>query len=1024
MGTSPNIKGRASLFDDAPKDVASVPGNLHHASDEHIGHLMGRMNPIVLVRQLAQDLAQRDAQMTELRRKAEERERVLRRMLQECEVSNMDIETRLRTLERSNDKRKHMATKDGVKAKKSEQAADVEGTRPHDSLEQRLTRALEDHQASHGDEATLTEEDSLLGYPATDGETDSVDMVEVHSNGSGDTAKNWTSYLWKGNLTVKKPSRAPSMVSLNEAKSKAQTRSRASTGAGRKPLSNELFTPPGSESQALPALRRFQSSGQVPRQAEHQPRKSSASVASWALKLVAGSSQSDRDSVASGTLRGNSPGTRDRSVDSANTAQSAGKASGTLRGKPTRSNLGPNGTVKGSSSDAARNAPASLAPASQPQLPRRLSNSGPVEMDRFVPEESRPPTLVQQRNLLSQNNEYLTDSFGFIYDQRRRKRQSEAAAAALRKPKHSSKVESIGSDRAAFDAGIHSGSPSSLEVPPSHDRPVSSGGSINSAEEPSDPHSEKKWYDFLKLATFPTELLSHTPATAPITTVDIREDSDSPPAKAPAQILGNKRPSAPSLPALTSNPEPLPTRVVSAHAEFTSPAASMPTSPATAGPGEQSTDPVRALLQHAREIHETAQRDKTVKWNEFLRKVRAERKREGEAAAAEGRSNRAFMPETLLTDGEIIGVAGLGMKGKIGRAKWKELKILVLGGIPVSLRPKIWAECSGATTLRQPGYYDDIVSRGDDDPTIVNQIKMDITRTLTDNIFFRRGPGVQKLDEVLLAYSRRNKEVGYCQGMNLITASLLIIMPTAEDAFWMLATMIEEILPQNYYDHSLLTSRADQQVLRQYVAELLPKLSQHLEDLGIELEALTFQWFLSVFTDCLSAEALYRVWDVVFCMRDGSTFLFLVALALLKLNEKELLSQDNPAAVYHYINHQMTNHAISIDDLIRAADALRDDVKRQDIETRRKEAVEREQEIMREREAFRLERIKSRGSGTKVPAPDITPNANVNGEEEPPGLRSTANGAEEADGDEELETPGEMQIRTPMPIEEDATFRA
>ena len=148
---------------------------------------------------------------------------------------------------------------------------------------------------------------------------------------------------------------------------------------------------------------------------------------------------------------------------------------------------------------------------------------------------------------------------------------------------------------------------------------------------------------------------------------------------------------------------------------------------------------------------------------------------------------------SLLADGEMVGVAGLGNKGKIGRAKWQEFRRLVLAGIPVSYRAKIWAECSGASAMRIPGYYDDLVRNGKDNPIVVSQIQMDINRTLTDNIFFRKGPGVRKLNEVLLAYSRRNPEVGYCQGMNLITACLLLIMPTAEDAFWVLATMIENI---------------------------------------------------------------------------------------------------------------------------------------------------------------------------------------------------------------------------------------
>jgi len=287
------------------------------------------------------------------------------------------------------------------------------------------------------------------------------------------------------------------------------------------------------------------------------------------------------------------------------------------------------------------------------------------------------------------------------------------------------------------------------------------------------------------------------------------------------------------------------------------------------------------------------------------------------------------LPEAAFADGELIGITGLGIKGKVGRAKRTELRNLVLGGIPVNLRAKVWSECSGANTLRVPGYYQDIIARSDkdDDPTAVSQIEMDINRTLTDNIFFRKGPGVSKLKEVLRAYARRNPEVGYCQGMNLIAANLLLIMPSAEDAFWILTSIIENILPSGYYDHSLLASRADQQVLRRYVADVLPKLSQHLDDLSIELEALTFQWFLSVFTDCLCAEALFRVWDVVLCMNDGSTFLFQVALALLKLNEPQLLQCDTPASVYTYINRQMTNHAISIDNMIKASDGLRKEVK-------------------------------------------------------------------------------------------------
>ena len=77
----------------------------------------------------------------------------------------------------------------------------------------------------------------------------------------------------------------------------------------------------------------------------------------------------------------------------------------------------------------------------------------------------------------------------------------------------------------------------------------------------------------------------------------------------------------------------------------------------------------------------------------------------------------------------------------------------------------------------------------------------------------------------------------------------------------------------------------------------------------------------------------------------GSTFLFQVALALLKLNEPQLLTTcTTPAALYTYINHQMTNHAISIDGLIQASEALRNMVRREDVVSRRAIALQQMRE--------------------------------------------------------------------------------
>lgn len=1027
LATVPSSDDRSALFDDTPQDVRSVPGNLHHASDDQIERMLARSGPVSMVKQLAQDLAQRDAQITALRRKAEERERILRKMLQECEVSNLDIDERLKLLERGPTPNGTADAADRGRKAKRQSLVDFDGVHPEDPIDKHLARAMSDE--NDGDRELMLEDDaSLTAFPALsdDHSVNSADLATTKST------KGWKSYIWTGSLANKRRSHTPSVTSAYD--EDIQTRSRASSGAQRKRLSSDLFAPPPQGvSKAVDHLKKLESGDEA---ASISSRKSSGSVASWALRLVAGNNQSNRETDKVGTLRGRASanGTDlERSQRAASMDSSKTDPKTRAKGRGSRTSLGPTGTIKKNGPpDTLRNT-TSNPQGSSPPTNRSVTNLGPVEMDMILPEETRPPTLMPH-NYYGRDSEFLTDSFGFIYDQRRKKRQAQAAAAALQKRKPHAKSESLGTARVML------GSRNSDEEAPAEvleeEITLPRSESVLSHTEESQ-SAKRSWQDYLKIATFPTELLSHTPVAAPMTTVDIEET----PKTSQVTVQNNA-----SFPTVSNNLEPA-LSVESGAAEISQPTVSGPASPVLGDFSGPQPDPVRALLDQLTDLHDSLQRDKQVRWHEFLRKVRAERKREGDAVAASEGRGKNTMPETLLTDGEIIGTAGLGNKGKIGRAKWKEFKNLVLGGIPVSYRAKIWAECSGAAAMRIPGYYEDLVANGIDDPVVVSQIQMDIHRTLTDNIFFRRGPGVQKLNEVLIAYARRNPAVGYCQGMNLITACLLLIMPTAEDAFWMLTTMIESILPESYYDHSLLASRADQIVLRQYVAEILPKLSAHFDELSIELEALTFQWFLSVFTDCLSAEALYRVWDVVLCMHDGSTFLFQVALALLKLNEKALIECDNPGAVYHYINQQMTNHAISIDGLIQASEALKKVVRRKDVEDRRTRAIEHEKEVMRQREELRAERLsklkdssataegESSDGSAPPPLPQLIVESATNEFPEdvvnmsppepttPTTMTSSVSYSSSRDDEEHMHEDLERSL-TPMPIDEEVMWRA
>ena len=67
---------------------------------------------------------------------------------------------------------------------------------------------------------------------------------------------------------------------------------------------------------------------------------------------------------------------------------------------------------------------------------------------------------------------------------------------------------------------------------------------------------------------------------------------------------------------------------------------------------------------------------------------------------------------------------------------------------------------------------------------------------------------------MLAAYSLYNTEVGYCQGMNFVAASILLFVREEADAFWLLAHIVEEVLPDHYVQ-SMLGHQVDSQVLEQ-----------------------------------------------------------------------------------------------------------------------------------------------------------------------------------------------------------------
>ncbi|KAG2348082.1 TBC-domain-containing protein [Suillus weaverae] len=313
---------------------------------------------------------------------------------------------------------------------------------------------------------------------------------------------------------------------------------------------------------------------------------------------------------------------------------------------------------------------------------------------------------------------------------------------------------------------------------------------------------------------------------------------------------------------------------------------------------------IRRLLDDMTKSHDQNQSAKRKEWDVFVKqrsKVKlpknilpAVMNSGGGAAALLGLGTSVEEEELSHSEG-LIGFAQLGLSSNAHERK--EFDRLVRGGIPLVYRSKLWLECSGGLDMREPGIFGDLLAHVDEHDLVCAEIEKDVGRTMPLNVFFGGdGAGVDKLRRVLRAYSRRNPAVGYCQGMNLVTSTLLLVHADEEEAFWVLSAIIERILPDDFFSPSLLPSRACPLVLLEYVQETMPKLYTHLTALGVDLPAICFSWFLSLFTDCLPIETLFRVWDVF--LVDGLDVLFRVALGILRSNEQELLECESNSAVY------------------------------------------------------------------------------------------------------------------------------
>ncbi|GAB2285221.1 hypothetical protein Dimus_019674 [Dionaea muscipula] len=248
------------------------------------------------------------------------------------------------------------------------------------------------------------------------------------------------------------------------------------------------------------------------------------------------------------------------------------------------------------------------------------------------------------------------------------------------------------------------------------------------------------------------------------------------------------------------------------------------------------------------------------------------------------------------------------------------LRRLIRKGIPPVWRPKVWLTLSGAAKKKSTvpeSYYSDLIKATAGEVTAATkQIDHDLPRTFPGHPWLDTPEGHAALRRVLVVYSFRDSYVGYCQGLNYVAALLLLVMKTEEDAFWMLAVLLENVLVNDCYTNNLTGCHVEQRVFKDLLAKKLTKVAAHLEELEFDVSLVATEWFLCLFSKSLPSETTLRVWDILFY--EGAKVLFNVALAIFKMKEDELLLTQQVGDVI-FILQKTTHHLFDPDELLEVA---------------------------------------------------------------------------------------------------------
>jgi hypothetical protein len=215
---------------------------------------------------------------------------------------------------------------------------------------------------------------------------------------------------------------------------------------------------------------------------------------------------------------------------------------------------------------------------------------------------------------------------------------------------------------------------------------------------------------------------------------------------------------------------------------------------------------------------------------------------------------------------------------------------LVYSGVPMKYRLQLWAAWTsnkGSPAVEMAKLQSLASDRA------IREIAQDLPRTQPS---WFDDAQMLSLQDVLLAYAGSNPTIGYCQGMNFIVATFIALGFGDAETFDGLKFLMEDICP-DCHASDLGGFHRDARVLDKLVQKFLPSMHADFLEIGVFIDLLAVDHFMSLTSRNWPLASTVRLWDVI--LLEGAPALFASFLALLELYMPigKVTNNDLPASV-------------------------------------------------------------------------------------------------------------------------------